>query len=134
LISDKTNLTGALDKANRELQEALREIEMLRFALAPKVDLEKELHKSILKAHEVRGELAKSRATVAEDQDEIKRLSAELDVVKKLQSDIADLKERFRVVHRRLIESEEEIMRLRPFEKSTPLLEKKIQNKVTELS
>jgi len=55
-------------------------------------------------------------------------------VVKKLQSDIADLQEHFRVVHRRLIGSEEEIMRLQPFEKSTPLLENKIQNKVTELS
>jgi len=61
-------------------------------------------------------------------------LTTALLVVKQLEAEIADLKERLRVAHRRLTESEEDIIRLRPFEMCTPVLEKKLQDKVVELS
>ena len=51
-----------------------------------------------------------------------------------LEAEVAELKERLRVAHRRLTESEEEIMRLRPFEKSVGILEKKLNDKISELT
>lgn len=134
LAVDKQQLTKAFEKMTCEMQDSLREIELQRSALAAKADVERKLQRSILEAHEVRGELAKSRAQVAEGEIEIKRLTTELHVIKKLEADVADFKERLRVAHRRLTESEEEIMRLRPFEKSIPLLENKLQGKFFELT
>ena len=134
LQSDKERLAAGLDTATCEVQNNLREIELQRSALATKADVEKKLQRSIIEAHEVRGELAKSRAQVAEGEVQIRHLQDEMRGFRDLQAEVADLKERLRVAHRRLTESEGEIMRMRPFETTVPVQEKKLQSQNLELS
>ena len=134
LTDDKKNLSAAAEKTTADLQDALRKLDLQSSALLVKAEVEKKLHKAILEAHEVRGELAKSRAQAEEGESEIKRLQAELEIAKKKETEIADFKERLKVAHRRLTESQEEIMRLRPFEKAVSQLEKSLQSKGSELS
>ena len=134
LTAEKERLNAHLDKVTHELNDGLREIELQRSALAAKAQVEKKLQNTILEAHEVRGELAKSRSQIAERDLEIQGLKTELGKVKTLEVEVAELKERMKVAHRRLTESEQEIMRLRPFENSAGLLEKKLQDKISDLT